>query len=94
MIKLNLNEIKTQFSKYIDLVEGGQTVVVCKRNIPVAEIRPIEKSKKKTPQLGWAEGAFDVPADFNELPAEELIKWEGDDKDPLRKYSPKREREK
>jgi prevent-host-death family protein len=94
MIKLNLNEVKTQFSKYIDLVESGQTVVVCKRNIPVAEIRPIEKSKKKTPELGWAEGAFDVPADFNELPDEELIKWQGDENDPLRKYSPKRSREK
>ena len=94
MIKLNLNEIKTQFSKYIDLVEGGETVVVCKRNIPVAEIRPIEQSKKKTPELGWAEGAFKVPADFSELPDEELIKWQGDDNDPLLKYSPKRPRRK
>ena len=94
MIKLNLNEIKTQFSKYIDLVEGGETVVVCKRNIPVAEIRPIEQSRKKTPELGWAEGAFEVPADFNELANEELIKWQGDNNDPLLKYSPKRPREK
>jgi prevent-host-death family protein len=94
MIKLNLNEVKTQFSKYIDLVESGQTVVVCKRNIPVAEIRPIEKSKKKTPELGWAEGAFNLPADFNELPEEDLIKWQGDENDPLGKYSPKRSREK
>lgn len=94
MIKLNLNEVKTQFSKYIDLVEGGETVVVCKRNIPIAEIRRIEKPKKKTPELGWAEGASEVPADFNELPDDELIKWKGDDNDPLRKYSPKRSQDK
>lgn len=94
MIKLNLNEVKTQFSKYIDLVEGGETVVVCKRNVPVAEIRPIEKWEKKAPKLGWAEGSFDVPADFNDLPDEELIKWEGDENDPLRKYAPKRKQEK
>ena len=45
MIKLNINEIKTHFSKYIELVESGDTVIICKRNVPVAEIRPIEKKE-------------------------------------------------
>ena len=57
MIKLNIHEIKTQLSKYIELVEAGETVLVCKRNIPVAEIRSIGKTKqKRKPVLGWAEG--------------------------------------
>jgi prevent-host-death family protein len=89
MIKLNLNEIKTQFSKYIEMVEDGEVVVVCKRNVPVAEIRSIATREKKKPELGWAAGAFEVPKDFKELPEAELIQWTGDPDDPLLKYAPK-----
>src|SRR5262245_14255257 len=39
MIKLNIHEIKAQFSKYVGMVEAGDTVLICKRNVPVAEIR-------------------------------------------------------
>ena len=84
MKKLNLHEVKAQFSKYIELVEAGETVIICKRNVPVAEIRPIVNKRKKVPQLGWAEGTFAVPDDFNETTEEELTQWEGDPDDPLR----------
>ena len=59
-MKLNLHEVKDQFSKYIEMVESGETIVVCKRNIPVAEIRPIEKKEKRTPILGSAVGQSKV----------------------------------
>ena len=90
MKKLNLHEVKAQFSKYIELVEAGETVIICKRNVPVAEIRPIAKKQKKVPELGWAEGIFTVPADFNEMSEEELSHWEGDKDDPLRELRPAR----
>jgi prevent-host-death family protein len=92
MIKLNIHEIKTQLSKYIDLVEGGETVLVCKRNIPVAEIRSIEKTKqKRKPVLGWAEGQGKISLSFDEpMSKVELRLWEaGDENDPLKKYAPK-----
>ena len=83
MKKLNLHEVKAQFSKYIELVEAGETVIICKRNVPVAEIRPIARKQKKTPELGWAEGTFAVPDDFKGISQEELAQWEGDADDPL-----------
>jgi prevent-host-death family protein len=92
MIRLNIYEIKTQLSKYIDLVEAGETVLVCKRNIPVAEIRSIEKSKeKRKPVLGWAEGQGTIAPTFDEpMSRVELQLWEeGDAGDPLRKYVPR-----
>src|SRR5262245_66033416 len=90
MIKLNLHEIQTQISKYIEMVEASETVVVCKRNIPVAEIRPIAKIKKKIPEIGWADSRFEMPSDFKAMSKETLLQWEGDELDPLRKYVPKR----
>ena len=39
MISLNINEAKAHLSKYLHAVETGETVVLCRRNVPVAEIR-------------------------------------------------------
>ena len=91
MIKLNIHEVKGQLSKYIGMVEGGETIVVCKRNIPVAEIRPIEKNEKRTPILGSAASLGKVLKSFHQhMSQAELRLWEdGDVKDPLRKYAPK-----
>ena len=51
MIKVNVHDAKTHLSKYLSLVEKGETIVLCKRNIPIAEINPV-KPKKKKRQLG------------------------------------------
>ena len=79
MKKFNLHEAKAQFSRCIEMVESGETVVVCKRNVPVAEIRPIAQKHKKTPELGWAKGAYKPAADFS---GEDQRLWEGDEQDP------------
>jgi prevent-host-death family protein len=91
MIKINIHEAKSQLSKYIEMVEAGETIVVCKRNIPVAVIRPIEKKEKRIPILGSAQATGEVLPSFQgPMPDEELRMWEqGDEDDPLRKYAPK-----
>lgn len=92
-MKLNLHEVKDQFSKYIEMVESGETIVVCKRNIPVAEIRRIEKKEKRVPVLGSAAGPGKMMKPFSEsLSQSELQLWGGDENDPLKKYSPKKKR--
>jgi len=50
MIQSNINEIKTHLSSFLEKVAQGETVIVCKCNIPIAEIRPIKpKSLAKRP---------------------------------------------
>ena len=44
MIKVNIQDAKTHLSRYIDRVEQGDVVVVCRHNRPVAELRAIETS--------------------------------------------------
>ncbi|MBI5438635.1 MAG: type II toxin-antitoxin system prevent-host-death family antitoxin [Nitrosomonadales bacterium] len=41
MISLNINKAKAHLSKYLHAVESGETVVLCRRNVPIAEIRPL-----------------------------------------------------
>lgn len=54
MIQSNINEIKTHLSRYLDKVAQGETVIVCKRNIPIAEIKPIKRTLKKARPVGLA----------------------------------------
>lgn len=79
MIKLNIHEIKRHFSKYVDRVREGETVIVCKRNLPVAELRPIQRTSRQKPALGAAKGTFSIPAEFYEpLPEDLLAAFEGE----------------
>ena len=64
MIKLNIHDAKTHLSKYLELVAKGEIIVLCKRNVPIAEIHPILPSRKTKRPIGLAQGKFKVPPEF------------------------------
>ena len=71
MIRLNIHEAKTHLSRYLGRLAKGETILLCKRNVPIAEIRPIKEAKKNNRPLGLAKGEFCVPPEFHEpLPSE------------------------
>jgi antitoxin (DNA-binding transcriptional repressor) of toxin-antitoxin stability system len=83
MIRLNIHQIRTQFSKYVELVEGGETILICRRNLPVAEIRSIRDPSKRKPVLGAAKGMFEIGPAFDEpLPDDVLRAFDGDRETP------------
>jgi len=49
MTKVNVHKAKTHLSRYLDRVEGGETVILCRHNKPIAEIRPIPPEPKANP---------------------------------------------
>lgn len=79
MITLNIHEAKTHLSKYLAQLEQGETILLCKRNVPIAEIRPLKNPKLTKRPIGLAKGQFQVPSEFNEPLPDSLIKaFEGD----------------
>ncbi len=79
MIKINTAEAKARLSHYLERVEGGETVVVCRRNVPIAEIRPLPKLPSTQRPVGIDRG-MKVPASFFEpLPDDLLDAFEGAD---------------
>jgi antitoxin (DNA-binding transcriptional repressor) of toxin-antitoxin stability system len=65
MIRLNTHEAKTHLSRYLSRVEAGETIILCRRNEPIAEIRPIRKPPRgKKRVFGFDEGKFDLGDDF------------------------------
>jgi prevent-host-death family protein len=78
MIKLNIHEAKTHLSHYLEEVEQGETIILCRRNQPVAEIRPLPPRRLKKRPIGLAKGKFSVPASFfAELPDEVTAPFNG-----------------
>lgn len=79
MFKTSVADAKAKLSEYLDRVERGERVVICRHNKPVAELRGIDVSRSDPRPLGPLPGrpAFDVPASFFEpLPDDELELWE------------------
>jgi antitoxin (DNA-binding transcriptional repressor) of toxin-antitoxin stability system len=78
MIKINIYEAKVNLSKYLKKLKEGESILLCKRNEPVAEIRRIEKSRIKRRPVGLAKGEFEVPASFfDPLPSDIVDSFSG-----------------
>jgi len=79
MIRLNIHEAKTHLSQYLKELAKGETIILCKRNIPIAEIRPIHPHREYKRPIGLAKGEFEVTPEFFEpLPDEMLAAFNGD----------------
>lgn len=76
---VNLHKAKAHLSKLLDRVEAGETVVICRRNKPVAELKPIPVSGLAEPRpIGLAKGVGHVlPSFFEPLDEELLALFEG-----------------
>lgn len=54
LIQSNINDIKTHLSSYLEKVAQGETVIICKRNVPIAEIKPLQRKSIKMRPVGLA----------------------------------------
>lgn len=80
MIVTNIHEAKAKLSEFLDAVSGGERVVICKRNRPVAELRAVAAIRTEPRPMGGAKGRFSVPASFFEpLSDDDLAAFDGDD---------------
>lgn len=79
MIRVNIHEIKTHFSEYLAFVSEGETILVCKRNIPIAEIHALPPRYTQARPIGLAKNAFEIPTSFFEPLPEDIIDSFGSD---------------
>ncbi len=72
MIRLNIHEAKTYLSRYLERLAGGEAILLCKHNVPIAEIRPLPPARRAPRPIGLAGGAFKLPPSFFEPLPDEL----------------------
>ncbi|MDE2881675.1 MAG: type II toxin-antitoxin system Phd/YefM family antitoxin [Acidobacteriota bacterium] len=77
MIRVNLSEARAQLSRMVDAALRGERVVLCRRNVEVAEIRPLPRPPARQRPIGTDRG-LEIPDSFFEpLPEDLLRAFEG-----------------
>ena len=64
MKRANIAEVKNQLSAILKAVEGGEEVIICRRNLPVARLVSIARPAANRTRLGWARGRGTVNDDL------------------------------
>jgi len=87
MVKVNIFEAKAKLSEFLDRAAHGESIVICRHNKPVAELRAVAEARTEPRPIGPLPGrpTFEVPRSFFEpMSPEELDSWEsGGRTDPL-----------
>lgn len=80
MLSLNIDEVKTHLSKYLQTVEAGETLVLCRHDVPIAEIRPLPTRIYTPRPTGLAQDRGEPLPDnfFDPLPKEFLTAFGGE----------------
>ena len=66
MKKTNVAELRSHLSSLLDYVQKGKTVQIEKRNVPIAQIIPIEVQKTNRTKLGSGVGSVKFLGDVVE----------------------------
>jgi antitoxin (DNA-binding transcriptional repressor) of toxin-antitoxin stability system len=78
MIRLNLHQAKTRLAKYLGRVSEGQTIIPCKRNTPISEIRAVPTARRTKRPIGLAKNKLKLTMSFfKPLPGDWLAAFEG-----------------
>ncbi|MCY3970674.1 MAG: type II toxin-antitoxin system prevent-host-death family antitoxin [Acidobacteria bacterium] len=77
MMRLNISDAKTHLSRYLERVERGETILLCRRNLPIAEIRPLPGRPSSRRPVGMDRGLTVPPEFFDPLPDDILAAFEG-----------------
>ncbi len=87
---VNVADFKARVSTYLRRVQAGETLTVCRRNVPVAELRPITKPAVKKRVFRNLHPGWVIPDSFfDPLPDDILDVMEGRvvrEDDPLRVF--------
>ena len=75
MEMVNVHEAKAHLSEYLARVEAGETLLIARRNKPVAQLTPVQPESQSMPPrpMGLATGKVRVPPEFFEPLDDELL---------------------
>ncbi|MDQ7824321.1 MAG: type II toxin-antitoxin system Phd/YefM family antitoxin [Candidatus Eremiobacteraeota bacterium] len=79
MKRVNIHDAKTHLSEYIDNLKENDSLILCRRNKPIAEIKLLQQPKEGKRPMGLARKIFHVPESFFEaLPDDILQSFSGE----------------
>ncbi|MBY0421121.1 MAG: type II toxin-antitoxin system prevent-host-death family antitoxin [Parvularculaceae bacterium] len=72
---VNMHKAKTELSRLVEAIEKGEVdeIIIARNGKPAARLTALEK-RSTAPRLGFLEGEFKVPDDFDDMGREEIEK--------------------
>ena len=74
----NVSDVKAHLGKFLKEVKKGKIIYIAERNIPVAQLKPIENDvgnvSPRSIKIGVLKGKFKIPSNFNDA----MIDFEDD----------------
>jgi antitoxin (DNA-binding transcriptional repressor) of toxin-antitoxin stability system len=79
MIQIDLHQAQAELPRYLEQVAQGETIVICKDDQPIAELRPVAAPRTTPRPLGLAKGLGEIhPSFFEPLPDDLLALFNGE----------------
>lgn len=73
MQTFNIHEAKTHLSRLVEQAANGEPFVIAKAGKPLVKVVPLSApTGAKVKRLGFLEGQFSVPDDFDEMGKKEI----------------------
>ena len=81
METINIHAAKTHLSRLVEKAARGEAFIIAKAGKPMVKVVPLEAEQTKpTKRIGFMDGKFNVPDDFDTMGAEEIRRmFEGDE---------------
>lgn len=70
MQTVNIHEAKTHLSRLVEEAAKGEPFIIAKAGKPMVKVEPI--AQKPPQRIGFLEGQFEVPDDFDTMFAKEI----------------------
>jgi prevent-host-death family protein len=71
MTTVNMHEAKTHLSRLVEMAARGEPVIIARAGKPLVKLVPVDPAPKRR-RIGFMEGEFTVPDDFNTMGQEEI----------------------
>jgi len=72
MKTVNIHDAKTNLSKLIDGAAKGEPFIIAKAGKPMVKVVAVEVADAPKPRIGFMEGRFTVPDDFDDMGRAEI----------------------
>ncbi len=72
-IRLNIHQAKTHLSRHLTRLGPSGRIVLCRRNVPIAEIRALPAARRRVRQIGSEKGKLRIPKSFFEPLSSDLL---------------------
>ncbi|WP_297508933.1 type II toxin-antitoxin system Phd/YefM family antitoxin [uncultured Caulobacter sp.] len=81
MRTVNIHQAKTHLSRLVEQAAEGESFIIAKAGKPMVKVVPLEAEPERKPQrIGFMEGEYEVPDDFDTMFADEILEmFEGKD---------------